>query len=356
MRHFYAIQSSSYLLGFDVLVDLGIPGSRKIKLNRSSFNVTAPTKPHGKDLTAAGDNVIMDSSRQTIAKSNIVDSAFSNFVAKKMEEIGQEKLRLSTEDQSTSKEKEKKHKHKKAEKHKKHKHKDKDGEKKSRRESRDSDSEGGGGDGGGFFAKERFLAPGETEEDREDHSRGNNQSTRDSDSGGNTKSKKHKKHKKGEHKHKKHKHDRDKKDAEIDNSKKTNSSPKNIFADKFEKQIESKLNSLKENLTKKHKALEDLNKELCIPEKKIKMMTELTLSDKYKFEEEKKNTMSKSSEMKTAGQKAGVVNSGSAFSELAMSQKASSTSGKEVGEDRSVQASAGGSLTVQLSNQGNQAQ
>lgn len=279
--------------------DTGVPGSRKIKLSRTSSTVSSEQNDAKKYSP-------------TETKSTIVDSVFSNFVAKKMEEIAKEKKSKEPCESDNVKEKKHHHKSKKSskEKHKKHKHKDKDRDsekikdKHSNPEVSEESAEETTTTTDGFFAKESFL---------DVNNSGNNDSN--SDNNNSSKSKKHKKHKK-KHKHK-HKSDKEKSKAKESSSKllsfhdemepdpgcETKSEktakdsveggsnpvveekprPKNIFADRFEKAIESKLSSLKENLTKKHKALEDLSKEeLTIPEKKIKMMTEITLSEQYK--------------------------------------------------------------------------
>ena len=282
-----------------------IPGSRKIKLKKDSSASKKPILASLSEIILEMDKasnestpVDFDSPVTSDSKSNLVDSVFSNFVAKKLEEV-----------ETKRKESGKKSKHKK-EKHKKHKHKDKDKDhaKKESETTKNEDNQFSGG----FFAKEKFLDPSDAE---------TGDPCVDSDIEHNSeihKTKKHKKHKKHkEHKHKHKSKDKEKEKSEKElpskllsfhedmvsdpelcekpriqqeaangenitavNAKKNN--PKNVFADKMEKALELKLHSLKENLTKKHKALEDLGKEVTIPEKKIKMMADFTVSEKLK--------------------------------------------------------------------------
>ena len=177
----------------------------------------------------------------------------------------------------------------------------------------------------GFFAKEGFLKDPKSSE---------------------KKSKKHKKHKK-DHKHKHKSKDRDKdKNKDVDpgseksRDKDTSGSKspqlpveKNEKADEFERDLRFKISILKDNLTKKHKALEDINKTPSSPTKKIKLCTEISLVDKYGDKHDAKGS-------------GDVATSSSEHSESAKSEVNTLSNGS--GENRSI-SSSDGKIQVQLS-------
>lgn len=221
-------------------------------------------------------------------KSKLVDSLFSSFVAESIISAQKEKEAKKLKQEADDKDK-------KAKKKKKHKSPDKSKSEKRKKSSRHGSPEHKhrkkAKDEPGFFAKEKFIDIPEDTEKRHD----DDYSVRESSES--SKAKKKKKHKE--------KKDRDERTdqnyssrtmskslaREAEKIKPTtskhysSSDSDEYYSEQLEKAYESRLQSLKKNLVKRHKEMKDIQETYSIPEKKIRLYTDIVLEEKRKEEE-----------------------------------------------------------------------